>query len=253
MEIKDIKTKFPIHFKIEMEKGNSMSLIYEIFEYGTAYVVGGFFRDFLENKISRDIDIIVDIDNEKLINIITNNNFNYNINRYGGIKISTKYIDIDIWSIENNWAFKNNLVKLNENDNLNSIAKGCFYNYDALVINLNNFSFNIRYYNDFINSKELKILSKMPKYKNLNPSIEANILRAFHLKKQFKITYEKSTYDYLYDKINSLNYSYSSALERLEQIKIVYPKYQILNTEEISNFIFEIQDNNSNQLKLDLF
>jgi len=252
MEIKDIKTKFPIHFQIEMDKGNIMSLIYEIFEYGTAYVVGGFFRDFLGNKKSRDIDIIVDIDNEILIKIINNNNFKHSINRHGGIKISTGYIDVDVWSIENNWAFKNNLIKLNENDKLNSISKGCFYNYDALVINLNNFSFNIRYYNDFIKTKELKILSKMPKYKNLNPSIEANILRAFYLKKHFKVSYEKSTYEYLFDKINYLNFSYFNALDRLEEIKIVYPKYNSLSKEEIINYILDIQDNNSTQLRLDL-
>ena len=40
-------------------------------------------------------------------------------------------------------------LKLNENDKLNSIAKGCFYNFDSLVINLHTFSLNIQNYTNY--------------------------------------------------------------------------------------------------------
>lgn len=144
----DIKKDFRTYFLMQMGRRNLMPLFHEIFIYGAAYIVGGYFRDFLNNMPSRDLDIIVDIDNKTLVEIITNSKIDYRENRHGGVKLTTPSLEIDIWCIENNWAFKNHLVRLNDTDKLHSIAKGCFYNYDALVINLNNFSYNLRYYRD---------------------------------------------------------------------------------------------------------
>lgn len=123
--------------------------------------------------------------------MVVNSQVIYDVNRYGGIKIKLNSLEIDIWTIENNWAFKNNLVKLNDNDKLNSIAKGCFYNFDALVINLYTYDFNLRYFNDCIEKKELNILQEHPIYKNLNPSVEANIIRAIHLSKNYNLDFLK--------------------------------------------------------------
>lgn len=178
----DLKKEFHNYFHSHMTNEKIMPFFYEMFVFGTAYVVGGYFRDFINKKQSRDIDIIVDIENELLINLIENYKFSYQINRHGGIKITHNNLELDIWNLKNNWAFKNKLVKLNEDDKLNSIVKGCFYNYDALAINLHNFSYNMRLYKDFMESKKLNIVQERSIYKNLNPTIEANILRAFYLK-----------------------------------------------------------------------
>ena len=236
-----------------MKIENFMDFFYELFMFGSAYVVGGYFRDFLLNKSSRDVDIITDISNDQLIALLSNSNVNFKINRYDGIKISLNKIEIDIWTIENNWAFKNNLVKLNENDKLNSIAKGCFYNFDALVINLYTYDFNLRYFNDCIEKKELNILQEQSIYKNLNPSVEANILRAIHLSKNYNLNYSKSTIEYLIAKIGYIEDIYLNSLERLIEIKKQYSKYQFITESDILNFLFTLREKqNSNQLKLDL-
>ncbi len=230
-----------------------MGFFYELFTIGSAYVVGGYFRDFLLNKASRDVDIITDLSQNQLISLVNNSNVKFKINRHGGIKISLNQIEIDIWTIDNNWAFKNNLVKLNDNDVINSIAKGCFYNFDSLAISLHTFNYNIRYFSECLNKKELNILQENSLYKNLNPSIEANILRAIYLSKTYNLNYSQNTINYLFSKIGFIADKYSNALERILIIREQYPKYSIIKENDILNLFFNLlEGRDSKQLKLDL-
>lgn len=255
---RDIKTLFHIHFDLLMRSDKKiMHLFYEIFVYGSAYIVGGYFRDFLSNKKSRDIDVIVDIPQNLLLELINQSGNKYEVNRHGGIKISFESIHLDIWSIQDNWAFKHDLVKLNEEDKLNSIAKGCFYNYDSLVINLHNFSYNLRYYSEFRHSNQLDILQSRSSYKNLNPTIEANILRAFYIKFRFESKYTSNTYEYLISKVGYLNDKHESTIsERLIEIRSKYPKYNVLTDEIIQQYLEDLKKkdnpNPGNQIRLDL-
>ena len=251
-----LKTEFRKKFDEVLYNNTSLRhLLYEIFVFGSAYIVGGYLRDIINNKKSRDIDIIVDLNHNDLLEIISKSKIEYIINRHNGIKLVLLDIEIDIWSIENNWAFKNDLVKLNEDDKLNSIAKGCFYNYDALVINLHNFNFNIKYYRDFKKTNQLDILQTTPSYKNLNPTIEANILRAFYLRKINNISYSINTKKYLINKIGYLKDKHGNPNIILLNTKSKYPKYDsVLNVLDIDIFITElIIDNELNdQLFLNL-
>lgn len=249
-----IKRAFYLHFNDLIRRENVMPFFYEMFETSTAYVVGGFFRDFLLNKISRDIDIIAELSNDKLIEIIQNNNLAFSTNRHGGIKIKLKSFEIDIWSIHNNWAFKNELVILNEDDKLHSIAKGCFYNYDALVINLSNFNFNLQYFREFITTNKLNILQNNSVYKNLNPSVEANILRAIYLNKQYNAVFTVNAYYYLINKINSISDKNLDVVDTLMKTKMNYPKYKAIEEVEIIKFIKYLKRDfyPNNQILLDL-
>lgn len=242
IENNEIKSKFKKKINEVLEIETSLKyLLFEIFVYGSAYIVGGFLRDLINDKKSRDIDIIVDLNHIQLVEIINEAKINYEINRHNGIKLIFNSIEVDMWSIDNNWAFKNKLVKLNENNKLKSIAKGCFYNYDALVINLHTHNFNIQYYKDFVTYSNLEILQKSSSYKILNPTIEANILRAFYLKKLFKIQYSDNTKKYLISKIGSIKDNNKDVVEVLINTKHKYPKYDlILNESEIELYINEL-------------
>lgn len=228
----DIKSNFENYFRALLREEIILrNLIFEIFVYGTAYVVGGFFRDFLNNQKSRDVDIIVDIKNKniRLLDVIKALNYPFETNRHGGVKLKLNRITVDLWSLENNWAFKEQLVKLNEEDKLNSIAKGCFFNYDSLVINLHDFSYNLRYYSEFKNKKILDILQTSPPYKNLNPTTEANIIRAIFIKYKFNIEFTENTLIYLFKKLMSIRNSYQDEFQRILDVKQKYPKYNDLS------------------------
>lgn len=225
-----IKANFSRRYQSLLEEHRPLkNFLLEVFFGGTAYVVGGFLRDTLLDKKSRDIDIIVESDHDKLISILKNSQLHFDVNRHNGIKIRLNDFNADIWSLQNNWAFKKNLVKLNESDKLNSIAKGCFYNYDSLVINLHNYNYNIRYFSEFCNNNSLDILQKTAAYKNLNPTPEANILRAIYIRQKYNIEYSGNTINYLEEAIRRLEYYYSNPLERLIKVRNDYAKYCILS------------------------
>ena len=246
MDYNELKRKFKLHFGLELNSNPKLKfLMYDIFVFGSAYIVGGYLRDFLNSKPSRDIDIIVDLENKKLLEIIKNSKVEYSINRHNGIKLHFENVEVDMWSIENNWAFKNELVKLNEKDKLQSIAKGCFYNYDSLVVNLHTFNLNIQYYTNFKVEKKLEILQKSPLYKNLNPTIEANILRAFYLKKIYEIEFSANTKRYLIDKIGEMSDNEFSPLSQLKLTKTKYKKYESsLSESEIETSILDLYKGN---------
>jgi hypothetical protein len=238
----DIKKEFQVAFLgLLKSEVKIQHLFYETFLYGTAYIVGGFFRDFLNKNPSRDLDVIVDISHTKLIEILDELKIEYVLNRHKGIKILFNVITVDIWCIENNWAFRNDLVKLNDDDKLSSIVRGCFFNYDALVINLNNFSYNIQHYKNFQKFNIVDILQRSPKYKNLNPTTEANILRAIFIREKFQSSFSDNLLVYLVKKLGSLKDKYNDEILRLLTIKEKYKKYNELTEQMLISRVVEIK------------
>ncbi|MCD0479004.1 hypothetical protein LPB90_11085 [Chryseobacterium sp. LC2016-29] len=251
---REIKNDFKNYFHSFLEDNRKLKFFFmEIFFHGAIYAVGGFFRDFLNYKNSRDIDLIIDIDNTTLLDIIKNHEIDYTINRHNGIKLKINKIEIDLWSIYDNWAFKNKLVKLNEKDKLLSIAKGCFYNYDSLVINLNNFSYNLQFYSDFINNQTLNIIQKKAIYKTLNPTIEANIIRAFYLKNKIHIDFSENTINYVIKSLKLIESWHKDDFERLLSIKEKYPKYNDLTEIQLFYELEKFKSDIKGNIQLTLF
>lgn len=210
-------------------------LLLHVFVYGTAYIVGGFVRDALLNRQNRDIDIIVEIDKSQLYDIIQEIGCSYDINRHGGVKLHLQTLDADIWTIDSNWAFENGLVHLKENKKkrLECIAKGCFYNYDSLVVNMHDKSFNIHNYRSFLNNKELDILMSSSSYKNLNPTVEANVIRAFYIKHKYGVSFSSQLKEYIFKKVLPLGDSLEEAFNQVLSVKVKYPKYDDYSSEQL--------------------
>ncbi len=103
-----------------------------------------------------------------------------------------------------------------------------------------------------MNNKELNILQENSVYKNLNPSIEANILRAIYLAKNYNLDFSINTINYLFSKIGYIDDKYDDPLERLLSIRNQYPKYNSINENDILNLLFKLREKqNSNQLRID--
>ena len=222
----------------------------EIFIHGTAYIIGGYLRDVSLNQNSRDLDIILTTPFNEIISHLKSNSLNFTINRLSGIKIKLNDIDVDIWGVENNWAFENKVVVQNDDYLLNSIANGCFYNYDSLVMNLDTAKFNFKHYNNFIKHKTLDIIQKTDVYKLRNPTIEANILRAFYLRNLYNINYTSNCNNYLLSRIGFLKDNYKSYINRLLDYKKKYIKYDKILTEKNIFESIEFCYNSSSQIKL---
>lgn len=229
-------------------------LFYEISLRGSAYIIGGFLRDIANSEKSRDLDVIVSISSIELISILKLVNLNYVKNRHDGIKILLPDFEVDIWSIYKNWAFRMNTVKYNEQNIVNKLASGCFYNFDSLVICIHSkLELSVANYNNAVRNLELDILRRDMRYQKLNMLIEANILRAFYLKQRYGFSYSKTCSNYLNKRILYLRDIHSSNVERLYEILKQYPKYQKYLTKEliISN-IKEIKETNNLNTMLDI-
>ncbi|WP_370174148.1 hypothetical protein [Leeuwenhoekiella palythoae] len=223
---------------------------------GTAYVIGGFVRDAINKMRSRDLDMIVSLPHQELENLIKNSSLKYSINRMSGIKIELSSFEVDIWSIDNNWAFRNSVVKRNEDYILDNISDGCFYNYDGLVINIHTNNFRSNHYNDFVNERKLNIIQKSKYYKAKNPTIEANLLRAIYLNSFYGVDIDPNCMSYLNKIINQIGDKFDIQT-RLDIYLNKYSKYQkILTIEDVMDAVRLIQyiHNNrepSNQIKFD--
>lgn len=222
------------------------SFINKLTENNTAFVVGGFLRDIQLGRESRDIDIIIDQDEAELEKAVNSMNLHdCKKNRLGGYKLLLKGLTVDFWSVEANWAFKNRLVKHSEKYILDRIGKGCFYNFDSLVIDIKTLGLNVKSYNSCIEKNMLDILMVgRLKYKNSNPTQEANLVRAFYLKKQFGFDFSEELYIYLKRMIYGMYGSKLKAVEKLLLVLNKYEKYKIIvSPDDIEQFVHEIKFN----------
>lgn len=206
---------------------------------GDIYIVGGYIRNVCLGGKVRDIDLMVDMDSAKLHNIVKDSGSLYTYNRHGGMKLYTDSVVADIWTMNENWAFKTNSVSLRDDAKLNSIAQGCFYNFDSLVVRLRDYRYNFKYFEEFLNTRKLDIL-KDANYQARNPMLEANILRAFYIKKEYGITFSDRVNKYIFDEIVNLDMYGFNVWERIAIYKEKYPKYKSLDFDSIKKEVQEI-------------
>ncbi len=228
------KKRFADRFKeVLLEFRPFHEFILNLLVYGTAYVVGGFVRDAINNRRSRDLDMIVSISHNQLLSILKNSNLDYSVNRMCGIKLKLPDFEVDIWSIDNNWAFRDSVVKRNEDYLIDNISDGCFYNFDGLVINIHTHNFRSKYYNDFVKRGELDIIQKNDLYKVKNPTVEANILRAVYLNTLHGVDITPHCLSYLVKMISNISENYNLK-DRLNLYLIKYEKYsKVLSIEDV--------------------
>ena len=99
------------NLNIVLERTPTLKMIVEEL-YSNIYIIGGFIRDSYFGKRARDIDMMVDVDEIRLKDVVDKSGCLYAINRHGGMKLYIDSIVVDIWTIDNNWAFKSNSVQL---------------------------------------------------------------------------------------------------------------------------------------------
>jgi len=242
------KRLFAARFKeVLREYPDFYEFMMNLFISGTAYVVGGFVRDAINNKKSRDLDMIVSLSHVDLENLLKKSRLHFSINRMLGIKIDLNGFEVDIWTIDNNWAFRDSVVKRNEEYILDNISDGCFYNYDGLVVNVHTNNFRSNHYNDFVRESKLNIIQKSKYYKAKNPTIEANLLRAIYLNSFYGVDIAPNCMGYL-DKIISQIADKHNIQDRLNIYLNKYEKYKKeLSIEDVMDTVRLIKYIHSNR------
>lgn len=117
---------------------------------------------------------------------------------------------------------------------------GTFFNFDSLIYSINSNVLVCDYYNRCVKSKILDIIIGNPKYMYQNPTVHANILRAFFLREKYALNFSNKLNHYL--KLN-LRYQYHQDPEILVAYKSylnTYPKYkELLNEKKLKKYFSE--------------
>jgi len=153
-------------------------------------LIGGAIRDFCLDTTPKDLDFVINISDRDLFNYISK--YDYKINKFGGYKICLNDLIVDIWSIDNHWAFKNNILP----KSIENLEYTTFYNIDSLVFNVNR---NKLYSNCFLKGYENKVLDITldKKYFHRNPQQTSNVYKAVKLAYQLELDCSSTTLEYI--------------------------------------------------------
>ena len=162
-------------------------LFMKLYNIGELYLIGGVLREFLETddiKNVRDIDVVISTKEiDKFQEICTK--YHTEKNSFGGYKIHYDNIAIDVWNIENTWAYRENVIKCTEECYLKNLPYTVFYNLDSLIYNVKN---DIWYDDLYKEAKESNVLDIVLEE---NPYIDLNILRGMIFQNKYHMKYSE--------------------------------------------------------------
>ena len=161
---------------------------------GDVYLFGGAVRTYLLEQSEmlkeeffhkiRDLDFVFRGRNEnRVIDLLKNSKYRFKENRFGGFKVQVSHIvNVDIWDIDNTWAFKNGGVMYRDEKDF---LKTVFLNIDAGIYDLKKYKFYTKPLKAAFKKKELDIVLKN------NPAAELNFLKALRYYKKYDMRTSK--------------------------------------------------------------
>ena len=166
-------------------------LINELEKLGDIILIGGAIRDIVLSQCEpRDIDLIIDTQED--IDGIMNTFDNTCRNRLGGYKISLDDLEIDVWTLDNHWAFKEKIL----DKSFNNIMYSTFLNFDSLFYNFSKRIGCAHVFNEAVSTSCLDITLK-DEYINRNPTKDVNIVRMFIIEDSWNLKFSKKARTYI--------------------------------------------------------
>lgn len=168
----------------------------EILSEASVYVFGGAVRDYLNKTFdtARDVDLVIESNNSNKVDIEYYldylNIVSFKKNRFNGYKVFFDDLVVDIWNLQDTWAFQNTHLESSPEN----LMKSVYLNVDALV-----YSLNSKTYLENCNDLYSKI-NVLDIVFDQTPYEELNLLRAL----VFKDRYSLNVSQILRDKINIL-------------------------------------------------
>lgn len=206
-------------------------LLDDILASGETLLIGGVLREYKENKLEelpRDFDIVVNSTQDKLIKSISP--YNPHRNRFGGYKISYNNLIIDVWCLQDTWAYKKKLVKCRLNEYSLRLQDTVFLNIDSIVYNLTQDIWYDERYQEAMRTKVLDVVLKE------NPQIPLNIVRSIIYSKKYSMQISVNLRDIILKYIsNTPNF-----LQQLLEIQIAHYNSIVLNESVLEHEINRI-------------
>lgn len=206
---------------------NFVDILQMLIREYTVCLVGGSIRDMVNNTAPRDFDLIIDVDSETLKSYFSK--YISKFNSFGGLKCTTVDYTIDIWSFNDNWAFRTGLL----DKNVENIPLGAFYNIDALALDLSKKTIYYEFYNHCIGTGILDFVSHDPSYLKSNPVPTQNVLKSYHVACKYDLNLSDEVLNYI-EKWKNSNEDYIHDI-RLAEIK--HYGHEVYNLHELELFL----------------
>lgn len=163
----------------------SLRLFRMLEKAGDIFLIGGVLREFKDNGDIlniRDIDIVIDIKINDIWQEILYE-FQPDKNNFGGYKLFCSGLVVDIWPLDETWAYRAEIVKCSPKEYVENLTNTVFLNVDAIVYD---FKKNVWYDEKYQEAMKCGILDIVLEH---NPEIPLNIIRAMVLKKRYCMIY----------------------------------------------------------------
>lgn len=157
------------------------------------YLVGGSVRDAIEDRKPRDLDIIIQDEDESILNkIISRTNIPCTRNVFEGYKLLLGRITIDIWCMKDQYAFKKHVYEeVPRNLNISLLI-----NYDSLVYDMKKKKLYSKYYDECLRTRKIDFVgNKEVAKKNPNPLL--SMIKVLETKKNFQYDLSPRIIDYV--------------------------------------------------------
>ena len=214
-------------------------LIYKMEQSNNLYLLGGAVRNYIENqytfdpqRLPRDFDFVVEHKKGKNLDDIMQSlgvNIPVRYNGFGGYKLAFDDIHIDIWKMEDTWAFTHTSLKKCK-DNL---VKSVFLNIDGIVYDFHKNSYYTDLYDSAIRNRKIGIVLKN------NPKVHLNLLRALI----FSDEYNMEISNQIKSMIQSLNQGQRDFIESLYDLQVNRYKKRMIPLAELKSTINDIEEN----------
>ncbi|MRT10719.1 hypothetical protein GJV07_00240 [Enterobacteriaceae bacterium RIT711] len=166
---RNLKRRVEGFFASEKDERQAASNFIEALSmHAHVYIFGGMIRDiglFGHNGFSSDIDLVFHGSRHKLYQALESLNIpHFTENKFGGFRLTHSRMDYDIWSLEDTWAFREDVISLH---NIDSLLHTTLMTWDAVIydINAKKIITQPNYFQDLINRRLDLVLEKNPNEK----------------------------------------------------------------------------------------
>lgn len=211
----------------------SEELFSDLNQISEVYLIGGVLREYRDNKQInnlRDIDIIVNVIDEEEWNRILNR-YKPVRNRFGGYKLICGELVVDLWRIEESWAYREHVIRCPRNELVINLPRTVFLNIDAIIYDLKNDVWYDDLYEQAMNSKCLDIVLEK------NPQIPLNIVRTFVLKEKYEMILSEKLKSVIKKEIIRIQQTEEDVIEYLNMIQINRYNKAVISKDKMKIFL----------------
>ena len=107
------------------------SFVSSVCSIGATSIVGGALRDWFFHRQPRDLDLVVEAEEDALNAVVAG--LPHKRNRFGGFRVMAGHATIDVWTLSSTWAFRCGAIG---KVSLETLPQTSFFNVDGIAFRL---------------------------------------------------------------------------------------------------------------------